>query len=56
MKAGTVKVKVLTGANAAALEAAINTFLEGLDEQSFLDLRFAADATNGLHVVITYTE
>lgn len=56
MRAGNVKVKVLTGADAATLEAAINTFLAGLAEQTFLNLVFAADATNGLHVVITYTD
>ena len=54
MKAREVRAEVITGADAATLQNAINTFLVSLTEEQFVSLTFAADGD--LTVVILYTE
>ncbi len=58
MKARQTKVKVLTAANAAALETAVQTWLDAAKEADLVGdppIQFAADGTN-LHAFIIYTE
>ena len=40
MKLSQAKVKVITAASAAALETAVNTFLEAAKEGVFIDIQY----------------
>lgn len=54
MKLQQVKVKVISGGDAAALEASLSAFLETVKEAEFIEALFAANA-DGLHVTLIYT-
>lgn len=58
MKARTMKVEILTGADAATLKASVQAWLDAAGEKELVGqpvIQFAADGTN-LHAFILYTE
>jgi hypothetical protein len=58
MKARQLKVKVVTAANAAALETAVQGWLDAAGEADIIGdppIQFAADGTN-LHAFLVYAE
>lgn len=59
-KLGVVRVRVIDAATAAALETAVNTFLQGLGapvvaEERFLQVLYQAPASNLWSAMIVYT-
>lgn len=55
MKLSQVKVKVISEADAATLEASVNDFLRAGAERTYVDIQF--EAVSGVYAaLVTYTE